>query len=169
MDIGTNGEMVLGSKEFLFAGAGAAGPALEGGVSKFGIRAKPGAVSHLKIENDDLVISTIGDEPALGICGSGIVDLLAEMLLSGWMDKQGSRDRKHKKQAQEIFKKMDRKDPIVSAYEKATGKKYELKNPINLSANKKETLEKQDETRQESSEKTLPNVQNEAKEQENEK
>lgn len=89
MDIGTNGEMVLGSKEFLFAGAGAAGPALEGGVSKFGIRAKPGAVSHLKIENDDLVISTIGDEPALGICGSGIVDLLAEMLLSGWMDKQG--------------------------------------------------------------------------------
>lgn len=87
----------------------------------------------------------------------------------GWMDKQGSRDRKHKKQAQEIFKKMDRKDPIVSAYEKATVKKYELKNPINLSANKKETLEKQDETRQESSEKTLPNVQNEAKEQENEK
>ncbi|MGM9567728.1 MAG: ASKHA domain-containing protein [Clostridia bacterium] len=89
MDIGTNGEMVLGSKEFLFAGAGAAGPALEGGVSKFGIRAKPGAVSHLKIEKNDLVISTIGDEPALGICGSGIVDLLAEMLLSGWMDKQG--------------------------------------------------------------------------------
>ena len=89
MDIGTNGEMVLGSKEFLFAGAGAAGPALEGGVSKFGIRAKPGAVSHLKIEKDDLVISTIDDEPALGICGSGIVDLLAEMLLSGWIDKQG--------------------------------------------------------------------------------
>ena len=64
---------------------------------------------------------------------------------------------------------MDRKDPIVSAYEKATGKKYELKNPINLSANKKETLEKQDETKQESSEKMLPNVQNDAKEQENEK
>ncbi len=89
MDIGTNGEMVLGSKEFLFAGAGAAGPALEGGVSKFGIRAKAGAVSHLKIENDELYASTIGDEPAIGICGSGIVDLLAEMLLSGWMDKQG--------------------------------------------------------------------------------
>lgn len=89
MDIGTNGEMVLGSKEFLFAGAGAAGPALEGGISKFGIRAKPGAVSHLKIEDDELWISTIDDKPAEGICGSGIVDLLAEMLLSGWMDKQG--------------------------------------------------------------------------------
>lgn len=89
MDIGTNGEMVLGNREFLFAGAGAAGPALEGGVSKFGIRAKPGAVSHLRIEGDELLISTIGDQPALGICGSGIVDLLAEMLINGWMDKQG--------------------------------------------------------------------------------
>ena len=68
-----------------------------------------------------------------------------------------------------MFSKMENKDPLINAYEKATGKKYELKNPINLSANKKETLEKQDETRQESSEKTLQNVQNEAKEQENEK
>lgn len=89
MDIGTNGEMVIGNKEFLFAGAGAAGPALEGGISKFGIRAKEGAVSHLHIIGDDMVIETIGNRPALGICGSGIVDLLAEMLLSGWMDKQG--------------------------------------------------------------------------------
>lgn len=88
MDIGTNGEMVLGNKEFLFAGAGAAGPALEGGVSKFGMRAKSGAVSKIVIE-DDIVISTIDDAPAVGICGSGIVDLLAEMLINGWMDKQG--------------------------------------------------------------------------------
>ena len=47
----------------------------------------------------------------------------------GWMDKQGNRDRKHLKQAKEIFKEMDRKDPIVSAYEKATGKTYEIKPP----------------------------------------
>lgn len=47
----------------------------------------------------------------------------------GWMDSQGKRDRKHLKEAKEIFKKMDRKDPIVSAYEQATGKKYELKMP----------------------------------------
>lgn len=47
----------------------------------------------------------------------------------GWMDKQGRRDRKHLKEAKEIFQKMDRKDPIVSAYEQATGKKYELKMP----------------------------------------
>jgi len=47
----------------------------------------------------------------------------------GWMDKQGRRDRKHLKEAKKIFKDMDHKDPIVDAYEKATGKKYELKDP----------------------------------------
>ncbi len=89
--------------------------------------------------------------------------------LGNMMDSQGRRDHKHLKEAKKVFSKMENKDPLINAYEKATGKKYELKNPINLSANNKETLEKQDETRQESSEKTLPNVQNEAKEQENEK
>lgn len=47
----------------------------------------------------------------------------------GWMDKQGKRDRKHLEKAKGIFKEMDRKDPIVSAYEKATGKNYKLKEP----------------------------------------
>lgn len=89
--------------------------------------------------------------------------------LGNMMDSQGRRDQKHLREARKVFSKMESKDPLINAYEKATGKKYELKNPINLSADKKETLEKQDETRQESSEKTLPNVQNEAKEQENEK
>lgn len=89
--------------------------------------------------------------------------------LGNIMDSQGRRDQKHLREARKVFSKMENKDPLINAYEKATGKKYELKNPINLSANKKETLEKQDETRQESSEKTLLNVQNEAKEQENEK
>lgn len=51
----------------------------------------------------------------------------------GWMDKQGKRDRKHLKQAQEVFRKMDHKDPIVAAYEKATGKKYELADPYDVS------------------------------------
>ena len=51
----------------------------------------------------------------------------------GWMDKQGKRDRKHLKQAQEVFRKMDHKDPIVAAYEKATGNKYELADPYDVS------------------------------------
>ena len=59
----------------------------------------------------------------------------------GWMDKQGKRDRKHLKQAKEILKDMDRKDPIVSAYEEATGKKYELKMPGQQSAEDKKKNE----------------------------
>lgn len=52
----------------------------------------------------------------------------------GWLDKQGNRDRKHLKEAKKIFQQMDKKDPIVSAYEKATGKKYELNPPSDKKA-----------------------------------
>ncbi len=90
IDIGTNGEMVLGSSDFLVAGAGAAGPALEGGISRCGMRAEEGAVDSVSIEDGVLRITTIGGAPAKGICGSGIVDLLAQLLLNGWMDMSGS-------------------------------------------------------------------------------
>ncbi len=90
IDIGTNGEMVVGSSEFLVAGAGAAGPALEGGISKYGMRADSGAVDTVTIEDGCLRTTTIGGVPAKGICGSGIVDLLAQLLLNGWMDMQGT-------------------------------------------------------------------------------
>lgn len=89
MDIGTNGEMLLGNNEFMLAAAGAAGPALEGGISKQGMKAGPGAVDSVKIADRQLTVTTIGNEKPLGICGSGIVDLLAEMLLEGWIDYSG--------------------------------------------------------------------------------
>ncbi len=90
IDIGTNGEMAVGSSEFLVAGAGAAGPALEGGISKYGMRAEAGAVDSVRIENGLLTVTTIEEAPIKGICGSGIVDLLAGLLLNGWMDLQGT-------------------------------------------------------------------------------
>ncbi|SHI14768.1 Uncharacterized 2Fe-2 and 4Fe-4S clusters-containing protein, contains DUF4445 domain [Sporobacter termitidis DSM 10068] len=90
MDIGTNGEMILGNNEFLLAAAGAAGPALEGGISKYGMQAKPGAVDSVKIVDNQIVLTTIQNQKPLGICGSGIVDLLAEMLLEGWIDRSGA-------------------------------------------------------------------------------
>ena len=71
------------------AGAGAAGPALEGGVVKTGMRAEPGAVDRVHIENGQVKIHVIGETRAKGICGSGIVDLLAEMFLNGWIDVRG--------------------------------------------------------------------------------
>ncbi len=91
LDIGTNGELVLGCREFLLMGAGAAGPALEGAVSKSGMRAEPGAICSIKIGSDNrLRYETIGNLPPKGICGSGILDLIAEGFLSGWIDSAGN-------------------------------------------------------------------------------
>ena len=88
-DIGTNGELVIGNKEWMLAGAGAAGPALEGYISRFGMRAAPGAIDHVTIENGKLVYTTIDAQPPIGICGSGIIDLLAQMRIHGWIDIAG--------------------------------------------------------------------------------
>ena len=89
-DIGTNGELVIGNKDWMIAGAGAAGPALEGYISKFGMRAAPGAVDSVKISGPQLVCTTIAHQKPVGICGSGIIDLLAQMRISGWIDIAGS-------------------------------------------------------------------------------
>lgn len=89
IDIGTNGELVMGNEDFLVAIAGAAGPALEGGISKFGMKAKKGAVDSIKIINNKIKYTTIENGKPVGICGSGIVDLLSEMILNGWVDLSG--------------------------------------------------------------------------------
>ena len=88
-DIGTNGELVIGNKEWIMAGAGAAGPALEGYISRFGMRAAEGAIDSVKIEGDNLFFTTIGNQKPVGICGSGIIDLLAQMRLNGWINIAG--------------------------------------------------------------------------------
>lgn len=91
LDIGTNGELALGCKDYLLVGAGAAGPALEGGVSKSGMRAEPGAVCSVKIDAQNVLhVKTVGDLPPEGICGSGIVDLIAEGYLAGWISGNGT-------------------------------------------------------------------------------
>ena len=73
MDIGTNGEMILGNDEFLLAAAGAAGPALEGGISKQGMKASAGAVDSVKIVDNEMIITTINNVDPIGICGSGLL------------------------------------------------------------------------------------------------
>jgi uncharacterized 2Fe-2S/4Fe-4S cluster protein (DUF4445 family) len=85
VDIGTNGEIVMGNRDWLVACAGAAGPALEGGVTVYGMRAEPGAVDRVSVdpETGEIKYSTIGNCPARGICGSGLVDTLAELFLNG--------------------------------------------------------------------------------------
>ena len=88
-DIGTNGELVIGNREWILAGAGAAGPALEGYISRFGMRAADGAIDSVRINGDQLTVTTIGNQKPVGICGSGIIDLLAQMRLNGWINIAG--------------------------------------------------------------------------------
>lgn len=88
-DIGTNGELVIGGRDFLLCAAGAAGPALEGGVVRTGMRAEPGAVDAVELREGKLFCHTIGEAPPRGICGSGIIDLIAALFLAGWIDLRG--------------------------------------------------------------------------------
>lgn len=94
IDIGTNGEMVLGNKDWLLSCACSAGPAFEGAGVKHGMRASEGAIEDVYID-DRLEPSyrTIDDAPPLGICGSGLIDLLGELFLTGLLDKSGHLNR----------------------------------------------------------------------------
>lgn len=85
-DIGTNGELVIGNRDFLICGAGAAGPALEGGSVRTGMRACEGAVDRVKIREGKILCHVIGEKEAKGICGSGIIELIAELFLNGWIN-----------------------------------------------------------------------------------
>ena len=91
IDIGTNGEIVLGNNEFLITAACSAGPAFEGGGIRWGMRAEDGAIE--KIELDPVTLEpkylTVDNKPARGICGTGMIDLLSEMLLKKVIDQNG--------------------------------------------------------------------------------
>ncbi len=91
VDVGTNAEVVLGNRDWLVACAGAAGPALEGGVSAIGMTAGPGAIDRITIDphTREFQIHTIDELPPKGICGSGMIDLMAGLFLSGMVDVQG--------------------------------------------------------------------------------
>ena len=103
IDIGTNGELLLGNRKRLFSASCATGPAFEGGNIKFGMRAAPGAIDRVRIElgTYEVSFSVIGkpewsaelpaeEIQACGICGSGIIDTMAEMLAAGIINKDGS-------------------------------------------------------------------------------
>jgi uncharacterized 2Fe-2S/4Fe-4S cluster protein (DUF4445 family) len=88
VDIGTNGEVLLGSRERLWACSAPAGPALEGAQIRHGMRGALGAIDRVRVD-DDIHVHTIGEADALGICGSGIIDLLAGLLDGGVIDWTG--------------------------------------------------------------------------------
>ena len=89
IDIGTNGEMVLGNCEKMAACSTAAGPALEGGRISSGMRGSKGAIDHVWWEKEKLCFSVIGNEKPQGICGSGMIDAVAVMLEQEILNKRG--------------------------------------------------------------------------------
>ena len=91
VDVGTNAEVVLGNENWLIACAGAAGPALEGGVTRMGMTAGPGVIDQIGVDLNtlDFNIHTIEDLPPKGICGSGVIDLAAQLFLTGMIDIRG--------------------------------------------------------------------------------
>jgi uncharacterized 2Fe-2S/4Fe-4S cluster protein (DUF4445 family) len=89
IDVGTNGEIVLGCSEWLVSCACSAGPAFEGGEVSSGMRAMDGAIDRIRVNHDmDTSYHVIGDEAPNGICGSGLIDLIAEMYSSGIIDRK---------------------------------------------------------------------------------
>ena len=89
IDIGTNGELVLGNRHRRIACSTAAGPAFEGAKITCGMRGADGAIDHVRMEGGALHWHVIGEGPAKGICGSGLVDLVAALLTCGELDETG--------------------------------------------------------------------------------
>ncbi|MBC7188854.1 DUF4445 domain-containing protein, partial [Candidatus Aerophobetes bacterium] len=90
IDVGTNGEIVIGNKEWMVCCSASAGPAFEGSGVRHGMKAGEGAIEKIQIIHQNKVIyKTIGDAKPRGICGSGLVDLMAELFKAGFVDRSG--------------------------------------------------------------------------------
>ena len=91
IDIGTNGEIAIGSRDWMVSCASSAGPAFEGSGIVSGVRAIQGAIQSVEIrpQTHELSYRTIGDKPPLGLCGSALVDIMAELFQLGLLDRGG--------------------------------------------------------------------------------
>lgn len=91
IDIGTNGEIVIGNCDWMVCAACSAGPAFEGGGIKYGMRASNGAIENIHIHQDtmDPMIVTVGNTNPRGICGSGVIAIVPELLGAGIIDQRG--------------------------------------------------------------------------------
>ncbi|MFW9824512.1 MAG: ASKHA domain-containing protein [Candidatus Thorarchaeota archaeon] len=131
IDIGTNGEIIIGNRKFLAVGSCAAGSALEGAHISNGMRAAAGAIDTVKIAPDTLEVSftTIKNKEPLGICGSGLVDAISEMLRSKIITRSGNFNKRLLEH--ERFNKTDKKTEFIIAWATETS----LEKPITITQN----------------------------------
>jgi len=95
VDIGTNGEVIIGNKEWMMAASASTGPALEGASVDCGMRAETGAIEKVLVENEKIIYKTIGQSPIKGLCGSGIIDLVAVLLKLQIINRSGKMNETH--------------------------------------------------------------------------
>ncbi len=107
IDIGTNGEIVIGNKDGIIAASTAAGPAFEGGRISYGMRAQTGAIEKCWYSNGNLRFQVIGGNSIKGICGSGLVDMVAIMKEHGIIDDSGRFEEKADSWLRKHLKKQD--------------------------------------------------------------
>jgi uncharacterized 2Fe-2S/4Fe-4S cluster protein (DUF4445 family) len=125
IDVGTNGEVVLGNSEWLIGCSCSAGPAFEGGEVQFGMNASLGAIEKVQISEDlNVRYKTIGNAPPKGICGSGLIDLLAELFAHKIIDRNGHFRRIEYSRLQDV----DNERVFILVYAKETG--FEFKRDI---------------------------------------
>ena len=103
VDIGTNGEMVLGNRDRLAACSTAAGPALEGAKIRYGMRGAVGAIDHVWLEGDQVQVHVIGEGEAVGICGSGLIDAVACLLRLRLLNARGRLLTSEERDGERIF------------------------------------------------------------------
>lgn len=89
VDIGTNGEVIVGNNEWIMACSASAGPALEGASVECGVRAEKGAIERIYVKAGKICYDTIAKTPPIGICGSGIIDLVSVLLRKGIINRSG--------------------------------------------------------------------------------
>ena len=89
IDVGTNSEIALGSSERVLATAAPAGPAFEAAQIRCGMRAAEGAIEGVRIDGDDVALEVIGDADPVGMCGSGLVDAVAQLVSAGLLEHNG--------------------------------------------------------------------------------
>lgn len=93
IDLGTNGEVAIGNQERILAASTAAGPAFEGGNISCGMGSVPGAICHVRLKDKRIdELKTIGDESPCGLCGTGVIEMTAELLREGLLDETGLLD-----------------------------------------------------------------------------
>ncbi|WP_425801647.1 ASKHA domain-containing protein [Desulfitobacterium sp. Sab5] len=125
IDIGTNGEIVLGNQDWLVSCACSAGPCFEGGGISFGMRAMPGAIERVNIDplTLDVNLSVIGRIAPVGICGSGLVDCLSKLREAGIIDRAGNFQIEHTSKTGRLRQTSDDKEFVLAWSHQSGGDK----------------------------------------------